>query len=50
MILYEILGIYVSATFMEKEVDEYQIGKRHLAMIIGADPDHFRQDDIDVSI
>ena len=35
-------------SFMEKEIHDYEIGKRHLAKIMGADPDNFTQEDIDV--
>lgn len=34
--------------FMEKEVKEYQIGKRHLANMMGEDPETFTQEDVDV--
>ena len=33
---------------MANEIAEYEIGKRHLANIMGEDPDSFRQEDIDV--
>ncbi|XP_026472421.1 28S ribosomal protein S9, mitochondrial-like [Ctenocephalides felis] len=36
--------------FMEQERHEYQIGKRHLANIMGEDPETFTQEDIDRSI
>lgn len=35
--------------FMRNQEQEFQIGKRHLANIMGADPETFSQDDIDVS-
>lgn len=35
---------------MNEQVAEYEIGKRHLAHIMGKDPDNFEQEDIDVSI
>ena len=35
-------------TFMDEETAEFEIGKRHLATIMGADPDLFTQEDIDV--
>ena len=35
---------------MANEIAEYEIGKRHLANIMGEDPDTFRQDDINVCI
>ncbi|KAK2153125.1 hypothetical protein LSH36_306g03085 [Paralvinella palmiformis] len=37
-------------SFMEKEIHDYEIGKRHLAKIMGADPDNFTQEDIDQAI
>lgn len=36
--------------FMSEEIAEYEIGKRHLAVIMGEDPDTFSQDDIDRAI
>ena len=33
---------------MQEEIAEYEIGKRHLAHIMGEDPDTFAQHDIDV--
>ncbi|CAH1799141.1 unnamed protein product [Owenia fusiformis] len=36
--------------FMKSQVAEFEIGKRHLANIMGADPDHFTQDEIDTAI
>ncbi|KAI0232694.1 28S ribosomal protein S9, mitochondrial [Lamellibrachia satsuma] len=36
--------------FMTNEIAEYEIGKRHLANIMGEDPDTFRQEDIDKAI
>ncbi|XP_011870547.1 PREDICTED: 28S ribosomal protein S9, mitochondrial [Vollenhovia emeryi] len=36
--------------FMKKEVVEYQIGKRHLANMMGEDPECFTQADVDRSI
>lgn len=36
--------------FMEKEKTEYEIGRRHLANMMGADPENFTQDDIDKAI
>ena len=34
---------------MRKQVHEFEIGKRHLANMMGEDPEHFTQKDIDVS-
>lgn len=36
--------------FIEKQVEEFNIGKRHLANMMGEDPDNFTQEDIDVRI
>ncbi|XP_039998472.1 28S ribosomal protein S9, mitochondrial [Xiphias gladius] len=36
--------------FIEKQVEEFNIGKRHLANMMGEDPENFSQDDIDRSI
>lgn len=35
---------------MQKEIMEYKIGKRHLANMMGEDPDRFNQADVDVCI
>ncbi|KAK7108423.1 small ribosomal subunit protein uS9m-like [Littorina saxatilis] len=35
---------------IKKEIDEYDIGKRHLANIMGQDPDLFEQEDVDRAI
>lgn len=40
--------MYFLDAFMDEEIAEFEIGKRHLATIMGADPDMFTQDDIDV--
>lgn len=34
---------------MAEQVAEYEIGRRHLANIMGEDPETFTQEDIDVS-
>ena len=34
--------------FMKKEVTEYHIGKRHLANMMGMDPETFTQNDVNV--
>ncbi|XP_072303819.1 small ribosomal subunit protein uS9m [Eucyclogobius newberryi] len=36
--------------FIQKQVEEFNIGKRHLANMMGEDPETFTQDDIDRSI
>lgn len=33
---------------MKKEIVEYEIGKRHLANMMGKDPEYFTQVDINV--
>ena len=33
---------------MEEEIRQYELGKRHLANIMGEDPDNFTQEQIDV--
>lgn len=33
---------------MAEEIAEFEIGKRHLANMMGADPDAFTQEDVDV--
>ena len=35
---------------MKAEVADFEIGKRHLANIMGEDPDSFTQADVDVSV
>ena len=35
---------------MRKQVHEFEIGKRHLANMMGEDPEHFSQEDVDVSL
>ncbi|XP_062270902.1 28S ribosomal protein S9, mitochondrial [Scomber scombrus] len=39
-----------SVEYIQKQVEEYNIGKRHLANMMGEDPDNFSQEDIDRSI
>lgn len=41
---------HTSDEFMEQQTHEYNIGKRHLANMMGADPETFTQQDIDVSL
>ncbi|CAJ1087773.1 putative SLAIN motif-containing protein 1-like [Xyrichtys novacula] len=36
--------------FVEKQVEEFNVGKRHLANIMGEDPETFTQEDVDRSI
>lgn len=36
--------------FMKVQDEEFRIGKRHLANMMGEDPETFTQEDIDVSI
>jgi len=35
---------------MSEEIAEYEIGKRHVANIMGLDPETIAQEDIDVSL
>lgn len=35
--------------FVEKEIAKYELGKRHLANMMGEDPNTFTQEDIDVN-
>uniref|UniRef100_A0A4W6D703 Mitochondrial ribosomal protein S9 n=1 Tax=Lates calcarifer TaxID=8187 RepID=A0A4W6D703_LATCA len=39
-----------TAEFIEQQVEEFNIGKRHLANMMGEDPENFTQEDIDRSI
>ncbi|MED6247936.1 37S ribosomal protein S9, mitochondrial [Ataeniobius toweri] len=36
--------------FIQKQIEEFEIGKRHLANMMGEDPENFNQEDIDRSI
>ncbi|XP_070711805.1 small ribosomal subunit protein uS9m [Pempheris klunzingeri] len=36
--------------FIQKQVEEFNIGKRHLANMMGEDPENFTQEDVDKSI
>lgn len=37
-----------SEEYIRKQIDEFNIGKRHLANMMGEDPETFTQADIDV--
>uniref|UniRef100_A0A1A8IJA1 Small ribosomal subunit protein uS9m n=1 Tax=Nothobranchius kuhntae TaxID=321403 RepID=A0A1A8IJA1_NOTKU len=39
-----------TAEFVKKQIDEFEVGKRHLANMMGEDPENFSQEDIDKSI
>jgi len=39
-----------SDEFMVQQTHEYNVGKRHLANMMGVDPETFTQKDIDVSL
>ncbi|XP_072235844.1 small ribosomal subunit protein uS9m [Leuresthes tenuis] len=39
-----------TAEFIQKQIEEFEIGKRHLANMMGEDPENFTQEDIDRSI
>lgn len=38
----------ISPEFIQKQVEEFHIGKRHLANMMNEDPENFSQEDIDV--
>lgn len=38
-----------TAEFIQKQIEEFEIGKRHLANMMGEDPENFTQEDVDVS-
>lgn len=35
--------------FIKEQIEEFNLGKRHLANMMGEDPETFTQEDIDVS-
>ncbi|KAM4711371.1 small ribosomal subunit protein uS9m isoform 2-T2 [Anableps anableps] len=39
-----------TAEFIQKQIEEFEIGKRHLASMMEEDPENFTQEDIDKSI
>lgn len=39
----------LTAEFVQKQIEEFHVGKRHLANMMGEDPENFTQEDIDVS-
>ncbi|XP_007957684.1 28S ribosomal protein S9, mitochondrial [Orycteropus afer afer] len=39
-----------TADFIKKQIEEFNIGKRHLANMMGEDPENFTQEDIDRAI
>ena len=39
-----------TAEFIEKQVEEFNVGKRHLANMMGEDPENFCQEDVDVRV
>lgn len=41
-------GTY-TVDFIKKQIEEFNIGKRHLANMMGEDPETFTEEDIDVS-
>lgn len=42
------LLVICTDNFMKQQLHEYNIGKRHLANMMGKDPEFFTQEDIDV--
>ena len=49
-IIIYLLRLFVPDEFMEKARIEYKIGKRHLANMMGENPDNFSEDDVKVSL
>ena len=45
-----ILFLFILDKFMSEEIAEYEIGKRHVANIMGLDPETITQEDIDVGL
>lgn len=45
-----VLQFNIPDNFMEQQTHEYNVGKRHLANMMGVDPETFTQSDIDVSL
>lgn len=43
------MKIYFIDEFIKKEKKEYEIGKRHLANMMGMNPEEFTQEDVNVS-
>ncbi|XP_017291937.1 28S ribosomal protein S9, mitochondrial [Kryptolebias marmoratus] len=43
-------GPEFTAEFIQEQIKEFEIGKRHLANMMGEDPENFTQEDIDRSI
>ena len=41
--------IFFLDNFIKQQLHEYNIGKRHLANMMGKDPEFFTQDDVDVN-
>lgn len=55
MLLYSVLNItyvlmFILDEFLKDQLHQYNVGKRHLANMMGEDPDTFTQEDIDVCI
>ena len=46
--MYVIVSFIVD-DFMKTQLQDYNIGKRHLANMMGRDPEFFTQQDVDVS-
>jgi hypothetical protein len=42
--------VFVVDDFLKEQLLQYNVGKRHLANMMGEDPDAFTQEDVDVSI
>jgi hypothetical protein len=42
--------VFVLDEFLKEQLLQYNVGKRHLANMMGEDPDTFTQEDVDVSV
>jgi hypothetical protein len=41
--------VFILDEFLKEQLLQYNVGKRHLANMMGEDPDTFTQEDVDVS-
>lgn len=44
-----IVSSYLTEKMMAENAEEYEMGRRYLANMMGADPDQFSQQEVDVS-
>jgi len=42
------LSFFVVEKVLDEKIHEYEVGRRHLARIMGEDPENFTQEKIDV--